>query len=171
MNTWNKIGIKRIFIKYTVGAKIVFSKAEAIQCTPVFNGLKEELDAFIYHIEHFLASIPGGETHEPLIYVVLLKLKGKAAAAIRRLRADTWPEVKLNLIKEFGDNTPIETLLENIETLRQNSDESFQDYKNRTLHIKSKIDEYNGCESEVLSRHRKLHCIGGLRDSRLIQIA
>ena len=115
---------------------MVFSKAEAIQCIPVFNGLKEELDAFIYHIEHFLASIPEGETHEPLIYVVLLKLRGKAAAAISRLKADTWPEVKSNLIREFGYNTPIETLLGKIETLRQNPDDSFQEYKNRTLHIK-----------------------------------
>ena len=96
---------------------------------------------------------------------MLLKLKGKAAAAISRLKADTWPEDKLNLIKEFGDNTPIEVLLRNIETLRQNPDESFQEYKNRTLHLKDKLEAYDGCESEVLNRHIRLHCIGGLKDT------
>ena len=148
---------------------MAFPKTEAIQCIPYFNGSIDELNAFIYHIDHFARKLEAGADHGELIYVELLKLKGRAAAAISRLKA--WHEVKLNLIKEFGDNTPIEVLLRNIETLRQNPDKSFREYKNRTLDLKGKLEAYDGCESKVLNRHIRLHCIGGLKDSRLIQMA
>ena len=112
---------------------MAFPKTEAIQCIPYFNVSSDELDAFIYHIDHFAANLAAEADHGELIYVVLLKLKGKAAAAISRLKADTCPEVKLNLIQEFGDNTSIEVLLRNIETLRQNPEKSFREYKNRKI--------------------------------------
>ena len=153
---------------------MAFPKAEAIQCIPDFNGSKDELDAFIYQIEHFVVLIPEGANHDELIYVVLLKLKGKAAAAIRRIKAATWPEVKTNLMKEFGDLTPAEAVLEKIETLRQGPNESFHKYKIRVLGLKSDLQSYNdndGQNCKAMDKNLRLHCIGGLRNRQLVQMA
>ena len=153
---------------------MAFPKAEAIQCIPDFNGSKDELDAFIYQIEHFVVLIPEGANHDELIYVVLLKLKGKAAAAIRRIKAATWPEVKANLMKEFGDLTPVEAVLEKIETLRQGPNESFHKYKIRVLGLKSDLQSYNdndGQNCKAMDKNLRLHCIGGLRNRQLVQMA
>ena len=59
-----------------------FPKADAMQCIPEFDGSLDELEAFVYHIEHFAREIPEGVSHAPLVYIILLKLKGRAAAAI-----------------------------------------------------------------------------------------
>ena len=36
----------------------VFPKREAMQCIPDYDGSRAELDAFVYHVEHFVEDIP-----------------------------------------------------------------------------------------------------------------
>ena len=99
-----------------------------------------------------------------LIYIILLKLKGKAAAAIHKVRADTWQQVKQNLYKEFGENISIGAVIIQVETLRQGVYETFPKYKRRVLKIKRQIDYYeNKCEKSCMIVSLRLHCIAGLQ--------
>ena len=120
----------------------IFPKADAVQCIPEFNGSNDELQAFIYHIEHFAKEIPENESLETLIYVIILKLKGKAVTKINEIKADTWPEIKQNLRKEFGGYKSIYEVINEIETLRQGVDETFAVYKKRVLGLKEYLDLY-----------------------------
>ncbi|XP_055522942.1 putative uncharacterized protein DDB_G0286901 [Wyeomyia smithii] len=149
-----------------------FPKADALQCIPEFNGSKDELEAFLYHVQHFADEIPDNEPQTALIYVVLLKLKGKAAAALPRIRAVTWPAVKRNLIKEFGTVQAIEVVIKQIETLRQEPNEEFNSYKRRASDIKELLDVYeDGGGNSAMEKSLRLHFIGGLRNNHLKQMA
>ena len=71
---------------------------------PEFRGNAAELDTFLYAADQFKSEIPEGGSDEPLIRIVLTKLKGNAAAYFKRIKADTWNEVKTRLLHEFGDS-------------------------------------------------------------------
>ncbi|XP_055527494.1 uncharacterized protein DDB_G0287625-like [Wyeomyia smithii] len=152
-------------------ADYVFPKADALQCIPEFRGHKDELEAFLYHVQHFADEIPENGSHSALIYVVLLKLKGKAAAVLPRIKAESWPEVKRNLIKEFGSIENIESVIKRIETLRQEPSEDYSAYKRRTIEIKELLDTFEknqeGAAGSAVERSLRIHFIGGLRISHL----
>ena len=98
-------------------------------------------------------------------------MKGKAAAAKRKIGGDDWPQVKANLNREIGDRTPIETILEKVETLRQGPNESFHDCKSRVLKLRSDVESFDGRISVTMDKSLRLHCIGGLRNRQLVQLA
>lgn len=170
-----------------------FPTEKAIQCIPEFRGVAAELDAFLYAADYFANLIKKGESHAPLIQVVLLKLKGPAAAYFKRIKGDKWPEVKEKLEKEFGTNVKLEELFQKIETLEQGANESFQSYKDRVLTLKEYIDEYekkdkqentkkgNSKEDEddeeeeeeesFALRSLRIHFLGGLKNRNLKNLA
>lgn len=87
--------------------KMAFQVEHAIQLIPEFRGVAAELDAFMFQIDYFKNLIGTEQSQEPLINVVLLKLKGPAAAYFKRIKAATIDEVKANLIREFGDRKSV----------------------------------------------------------------
>ncbi|XP_055522809.1 uncharacterized protein LOC129716989 [Wyeomyia smithii] len=142
----NKINMSR-------AADYVFPKADALQCIPEFRGHKDELEAFLYHVQHFADEIPENGSHSALIYVVLLKLKGKAAAVLPRIKAESWPEVKRNLIKEFGSIENIESVIKRIETLRQEPSEDYSAYKRRTIEMNAyQVNGQGSCQPSMNGR-------------------
>ena len=105
--------------------------------------------------------------------MVLLKLKGKAAAAIKHIRAETWPEVRENLAREFGVYTTIEAVIKQIEDLRQGANESFAAYRRRTLEIIDNLHKYEPANraDTAMIRSLRIHFICGLRNNQLKQMA
>ncbi|XP_055537234.1 uncharacterized protein LOC129725426 [Wyeomyia smithii] len=51
-----------------------FPLDRASQCIPDYKGSADELEAFIFHIQHFANKIPKDGSEEQLVYVVLMKL-------------------------------------------------------------------------------------------------
>lgn len=151
-----------------------FPTERAIQCIPEYRGSSSELDSFIYQIEYFYKQIPKGESDEPLIHVVLLKLKGPASLYFRRIKADTWKEVKTNLIKEFQESFKVEEIFKKIETLEQGYNEQFQSYKDRALALKESIEDYEKIKNENESyalRNLRIHFLAGLKNQHLKNLA
>lgn len=165
---------KAAFQMHNTTGNFSFPMQLAIQCIPEFNGLPEELDPFIYQIEYFAAQIPPNESHASLINVVLLKLKEKALKCINRIKGQTWPEVKRNLLKEFSTISSAEEILQKIETLEQGYNESFKHYKERALEILESIqsiEPLGQAQPSFPERSLKIHFLSGLRNSNLKQLA
>lgn len=104
-----------------------------------------------------------------------MKLKGKAAAFINRIKADNWDDMKINLKEQFGISITVEEILQQIETLQQEFNESFKDYTNRALRIQECIDalekQQGANQASFAEKSLKIHFIGGLRNSNLKQTA
>lgn len=149
-----------------------FPVDRAIQCIPEFRGSSDELEAFLFHIQHFADLIPAGGPQDQLVYVVLMKLKGKAAAALHRIRARTWAEVKENLLSEFGTSESIESVIKKIEGLRQGPSEEFAAYKKRTLAMRDSLYAYEEAGGiAAMEKSLRMHFIGGLNNVNLKQMA
>lgn len=178
----------KVYKSYIAKMAYEFPTTKAIQCIPEFRGATVELDGFLFQIEHFANALPKKREDQPdnpvntaereLIYVVLSKLKGPAAAQFKRINAETWREVRDNLQKEFGDNLKLEEVFRKVETLEQGPTETFQSYKDRTLILKAHIDEYeknherlNNDNETYAHRNLRLHFLGGLKNRNLKTLA
>lgn len=154
-----------------------FPTEKAMQCIPEFRGAAAELDAFLFAVDYYAKKIPKNGKHDELVQIVLLKLKGPAAAYFKRIRGDTWEEVKENLEREFKPQFKLEELLQKIETLEQGVKESFQSYKDRALMLKERIDEYEGENEDdpekesYAERSLRIHFLGGLKNKDLKNLA
>lgn len=167
--------------------KMVFPADKAMQFIPEFRGVAVELDAFLNAIEYYAKKIPKDGAHDELIQIVLLKLKGPAAIHFKRIKGETWPEIRACLEKEFGTNVKLEELMQQIETLEQGQNETFQSYKDRALTLKEHIDEYEPKKTEnsaandeeeeeevkesFAERSLRLHFLGGLKNRNLKNLA
>lgn len=164
-----------------------FPMKKAIQCIPEYDGSVDRLQPFLVQISYFAKGIPDGEDESPLLNIVLMKLKGKAASRINRIKAETWEEMEENLTDEFSKKISMEEILSQVESLEQGSRESFTDYADRALRINESISEMENCrnlkhktdeddedEEEPLSyaeRSLKIHFLGGLRNKNLKNVA
>lgn len=152
-----------------------FPMTQAIQCIPEFNGSADELEPFLLQIDHFANRIPEGESEQTLLNVVLMKLKGKAASYINRIRSDSWHETRNRIRDQFSKKITVEQILQQIETLEQKDHESFRDYADRALRIKEYLDHIRNPQAEenasFAERSLKIHFIGGLRNRNLKQAA
>lgn len=165
---------------------MVFNYEKAVKYIPDFRGDKEEVEGFIYQIEHIAKDIPkpASSTPDPddpaviaeqeLIHIVLSKLKGPALQHFKRIRAASWNQVRTNLRKEFGEDFKLEKLFRQIEMLAQEPKETFASYKNRVLIIKQGIDEFENGKYQIpiendsyAQRNLKLHFIAGLNNQSL----
>lgn len=186
--TKSKIEVDIVALKM---AAYIFPMQTAVQCIPEFTGKAEEIDAFIAQIEFFYNQIPEPQpaagAREPteeeirkraeregyLLNVVIMKLKGSASKLSRKLKGNTWEETKENLVREFSKAKSMEELAKEIETLEQKPKESFDEYKERALTIKSNIDlatEEDGFGSQYAERTLKIHFLAGLRNTHLKQL-
>lgn len=144
--------------------KMAFSQITALQCIPIFDGQHEDLEPFIAQLDLFATQVEGLD-HTPLLNVIWMKLKGKALQSLPNLKAETWPEVKANLIREFQPQKNSGALMREMETLLQRPNESFNEYKSRGEEL------YKWIEGEgpfALSSLRK-HFLGGLRNKGIAQ--
>lgn len=155
-----------------------FPMKEAIQCIPEFNGATDELEPFLVQIDHFAEQIPTGESEKPLLNVVLMKLKGRAATFINRIKSEKWKDMMPKLQKVFGRQVTVEEILQQIETIEQGRNECFKDYVDRALRIKECIDEIETHKNEeeekkisFAERSLKIHFLGGLKNENLKQTA
>ena len=141
----------------------------AIQCIPEYTGVPAELDGFLYQANFFAKQIPKGESEEPLVQVVMMKMKGKAASLFNRIYAETWEEVKLNLVKLFYEKVNLEEIFHEVETLQQGLNEPFIKFKERALKLKEHIinHDHNTTEDSYAMKNLRIHFLAGLRDKNL----
>lgn len=150
-----------------------FSMKDAIKYIPEFKGVAEELDSFLFQCDSFAKLLSDEDSDEPLIQVVLTKLKGPAAASFKRVFASTWDALRVNLIKEFGERISLEEVFEKVETLAQNQSESYLSYRNRALKLKDLIEELTGLckEDSYAIKNLRIHFIAGLNNPELKTVA
>ena len=132
-----------------------FPTETAMNLIPEFRGNAAELDAFLYAADQ-------------------TKLKGNAAANFKRIKADTWNEVKTRLLHEFGDSLKLKTVGQQIETLRQGVNESFPRYKERAELLEGYLNAFEQKTKENLSYSKRMlrsHFITGLRKRSLRSLA
>uniref|UniRef100_A0A2M4CWG1 Peptidase A2 domain-containing protein n=1 Tax=Anopheles darlingi TaxID=43151 RepID=A0A2M4CWG1_ANODA len=144
----------------------------ALRVVPEFTGRPRELDGFLYQLDSLAAKIPEKESTQDLVQVVLGKLRGSAANYFRRIRADTWEEVRARLKQEFGGNLKFEAVVQQVELLEQKKNEDFRSYKDRVLDLWEHLEDYksSGEEGYPLRLFRR-HVVLGLRDSTLKAVA
>lgn len=152
-----------------------FPMLDAIQCIPEYSGSVDELDIFLAQIEYFAKQFPAQANQAPLLNVVLMKLKGKAATYVDRVKAKTWDEMVTKLKAQFGKSITAEGIFEQIVTLDQNSNEPFEEYVDRALKIKENIDELENQREQkhvsIVEKGLRIHFIGGMRNKDLKQSA
>lgn len=185
--------LKKVFFRssFIIQQKLDISKManfqvdKAMQVIPEYRGVTAELEGFLYAIDYFASKIPPNDDHTELIQVVMLKLKGPAAIHFKRIKGETWPEVRTCLEKQFGKNMKLEELMQQIETLEQGQGETFQSYKDRALTLKESIDEYEDKKANAsvvdeeedekkesyALRSLRLHFLGGLKNRNLRELA
>lgn len=150
---------------------------DAMQLIPEFRGDPLELDQFIHAVNYCAKKIPENGEHTELLHVVLLKLKGPAAGHFKRIKGNKWEDVRECLKKEFGTDIKIEELTQKIETLEQDRQETFQQYKNRVLNIKERLEEFKAHKKEELDEDEfelkllKQHFLAGLKNKNLKHLA
>ena len=83
------------------------------------------MEEFLYQTNFFAKKNLKGESEEPLIQVVMMKMKGKAASLFNRIYAETWVEVKIKLVKLFYEKVNLEEIFHEVETLQQGLNEPF----------------------------------------------
>ncbi|XP_055644547.1 conserved oligomeric Golgi complex subunit 3-like [Toxorhynchites rutilus septentrionalis] len=145
-----------------------FPMVTAIQCIPEFHGKSEELQPFFMQIDYFSNAFPENADQKPLLNVVYTKLKGEALMRLHDIQGDTWANVKLNLKNSFQLEKSIGTIIKEIETLKQSSHESYNEYKIRVKELYrfvSALPEH-GNESYANTVLRK-HFLAGLRSRAL----
>jgi len=171
-----KIKIEQIEKQY------IFPMSLAIQCIPEFHRSVDELEPFLEQIKYFADQIPDGDRQKPLLNIVLMKLKGKAASFINRIKSETLAEMLSKLRSTFSKNISAEEILQNIETLEQGFKESFTNYADRALRIQESLE---ALQEELLQQQQqqlphitsfaerslRIHFIGGLRNVNLKQVA
>ncbi|XP_055622915.1 myb-like protein G [Toxorhynchites rutilus septentrionalis] len=144
-----------------------FPMVTAIQCIPEFHGKSEELQPLM-QIDYFSNAFPENADQQPLLNVVYTKLKGEALMRLHDIQGDTWVNVKQNLKNGFQLQKCIGAIIKEIETLKQSSHESYNEYK---IHAKelyrfvSALPEH-GNESYANTVLRK-HFLAGLRSRAL----
>ncbi|XP_058840927.1 homeobox protein 2-like [Topomyia yanbarensis] len=123
--------------------------------------------------------MPPDANQKPLLNIVLMTLKGKAATFINRVKAETWAEMLQKLRGQFSKRTTVEEISQKIETLEQRHNESFENYADKEPRIQDQecIDELqiqlgnNGDQVSFAERTLKIHFIGGLTSPNLKQSA
>uniref|UniRef100_A0A2M4CWF6 Retrotransposon gag domain-containing protein n=1 Tax=Anopheles darlingi TaxID=43151 RepID=A0A2M4CWF6_ANODA len=137
---------------------------------PVFRGRADELDLFIRQVDRVRERNILDE--DDLLDIVLTKLKGDHARKINRTTAKSWEEMKVLLVKEFGDHYSLESVFHKIETLAQRTNETLKKYKDRTRTMFEWIASFAPhSEQPYALRHLKHHFVAGLRDENLKTMA
>lgn len=157
----------------------------AIQCIPEFHGSVDELEPFLVQIKYFAEQHPDADSQKQLLNIVLMKLKGKAATFINRIKSETWAEMLPKLRSTFSKVVSAEEILQKIETLEQGFKESFTDYADRALRIQEYVEQLQEGQQQpqqqaqqqpaqitvFAERSLRIHFIGGLRNANLKQVA
>lgn len=150
-----------------------FPIENAMKFIPDYNGAPKELDGFLYQIDYFAKQIPDGHSEEELIRIVMLKLRGNAAGYFKRIVADTWDEIRNNLVKVFGERFHLEAIFHEVETLRQGFHEPYSSYKERVLMLKEHImsSDTKNSEDSYAIKNLKIHFLAGLKNPELQTLA
>ena len=93
----------------------------------------------------------------------MFKLKGNAASYFNRIKDDNWANVKANLIKVFSEKFSLEAIFQQVETLRQEVNEPFSDYKETAIRLKECIISNDAANSEdsYAQKNLKIHFLAG----------
>lgn len=101
-----------------------------------FNGKREDLNRFIRCCD-YARSLADQSQYQPLLYYIITRITGNAASQIEGKEVDGWNGLKETLIKLFGPQKSHSQILEEINTIRQNSNESIGSFLNRIEHLQS----------------------------------
>lgn len=169
------------------GRKVTQTKATmalnmqlAIQCIPEYHGSVDELEPFLVQIKFFAKTHPDDVSQKQLLNIVLMKLKGKAATFINRIKSETWDEMLKKLRSTFSKIVSSEEILQQIVGLEQGFKESFIDYTDRALRIQECLEQLEEQPEQPQQQQHKatfsekslrIHFIGGLRNGNLKQVA
>lgn len=145
----------------------IFPMKAAIQCIPDFTGRPEELDSFFYQADVYYELIPRDGDQKSLINVVLMKMKDDAMRFVKRVKAETYLQVKENIMKEFGGRKTIEEIQVQIENFEQGFDESYKDYKERALKLLEDIEALDSKDTAYAEKCLKIHFITGIKNRDL----
>lgn len=112
---------------------------EMVKIIPNFDGDTRLLPLFIKKCEYILHSFQGNQLqNEYLFHVITSRLSGEAANLVgERDHINTWDELKTLLGQHFGDPRSEECLAMELESLKLNRNESYQDLCHRIQHLRS----------------------------------
>lgn len=115
------------------------SVRDYLELIPTFDGNPTKLSTFLEACEEvFPLMAPGNEPNR--LYFTMLhiktKLVGKAAALIAARNIRTFPELKETLINLFGDQRNEESLLSDLNTLRQKPNETPHQFADHCINIR-----------------------------------
>lgn len=112
---------------------------EMVKMIPLFEGDARQLPLFIKKCEYILTTFNGNEAQMAyLFHVITSRLAGEAANLVgEREQIESWIELKQLLSQHFGDPRTEDCLAMELESIKINRGESYQDFCHRIQHIRS----------------------------------
>lgn len=103
-----------------------------------FDGNRTELYEFVSNCENAFKFAHNSQ-NEPLIAYVISKITGSAKAQLRDKEINDWKDLKELLIQLYADKKHYTQLMEDLNTIRQNFNESILSFHNRVDKLYTRI--------------------------------